>query len=85
MSRQKWQFAKIIVAFLGMFIARGALLGLREPRRASESLGAAESLGGSVRLYCGEIVERKKSLNLTNFIPNGLRIIQRFPENLRYL
>ena len=40
MSRQKWQFAKIIVAFLGMFIARGALLGLREPRRASELLRA---------------------------------------------
>ena len=73
MSRQKWQAAKIIVAFLGTFIARLGLGGL----------GAAESLGGWVSLYCGGSVEEEKSLNLTNFIPNGLRIIQRFPESIR--
>jgi len=64
---------KIIVAFLVRLLQGWG----------SESLGAAESLGGWVSLYCGGRVEEKKSLNLTNFIPNGLRIIQRFTESFR--
>ena len=52
-------------------------------RVGSERLGATESLGGSVRLYCGGRVGLRKILNLTNFIPNGLRIIQRFTEVFR--
>ena len=54
--------------------------GLAGARRAAEGLG---SLGRLVGLFCGERVEEKKSLNLTNFIPNGLRIIQIFTKSFR--